>query len=131
MVADLDERRLGSVRAQSPAIRTSTTYRDLLDSPDVDAVIVATAVSTHAGLAREALLRGKHLVEKPLAASSTQVEELIRLADMSGRILMVGHTFLYNPAVRALRELVQSGDLGQVYYIHTQRLNLGLFPTRY
>jgi predicted dehydrogenase len=128
MVADLDERRLAAIQAQHPSVRMTTQYRYLLDSTEVDALVVATPVSTHAGLARQALLAGKHvLVEKPLAASSDEVEALIRLAERSRRVLMVGHTFLYNPAVRALRELVQSGELGQIYYVHAQRLNLGLF----
>ena len=128
MVCDLDESRLAAVRHQHPGIHTTRAFHQLLSSPDVDAVVVATPVSTHASLAREALLAGKHvLVEKPIAGSSGEAEELIRLAKFSSRILMVGHTFLYNPAVRALRELVQTGELGQIYYAHAQRLNLGLF----
>jgi predicted dehydrogenase len=128
MVADLDERRILAIQAQHPGIRTTTNYRDLLTSPDVDAVVVATPVSTHARLAAEALQAGKHvLVEKPLAATSAEGEDLIRLSKEHGRVLMVGHTFLYNPAVRALRDLAQSGGLGEVFYVHTQRLNLGLF----
>src|SRR6266851_4466691 len=118
MVSDLDERR----------IRAITNYQDLLTSQDVDAVVIVTPVSTHARLAREALLAGKHvLVEKPLAATSKDAEDLMHLADEQGLVLMVGHTFLYNPAVRALLELVQGGDLGEILYVHCQRLNLGLF----
>ena len=128
MVADLAEERLATVRSQYPRTHTTTEYQELLESADVDAVVVATPVSTHARFVREALLAGKHvLVEKPIAASSTEAEELIRLAEAESRVLMVGHTFLYNPAVRALRNLVQRGELGQIYYIHAQRLNLGLF----
>src|SRR5205085_11001721 len=88
------------------------------------AIVLATPASTHAKLTREALLAGKHvLVEEPIAMSSAEVEELIRLAEFGSRVLMVGHTFLYNPAVRLLRDLVKSGELGEIYYAHAQRLN--------
>lgn len=128
LVADLSEDRLAAVRQQYPSTRTTTDVRVLLDDSAIDAVIVATPVSTHARLARFALLAGKHvLVEKPLAASSDDCEDLIRLAAARGRVLAVGHTFLYNPAVLLLRELVTAGEIGQVYYAHAQRLNLGLF----
>jgi predicted dehydrogenase len=128
LAADLDEHRLASLRVQYPSIRTTTRYRDLIESRDVNAVVIATPVSTHAALAGEALRAGKHvLVEKPIARFSHEVHELIAVAAREDRVLMVGHTFLYNPAVRALRDLVRNGDLGQVYYIHSQRLNLGLF----
>src|SRR6185369_2958302 len=97
MVADLDERRLAAIQSQHPGIRTTSSYQDLLDSRDVDGVVVATPVSTHARLASEALRADKHvLVEKPLAASSREAEELMLLARERGRVLMVGHTFLYN-----------------------------------
>jgi predicted dehydrogenase len=94
----------------------------------VDAVVVATPVSTHGRIVREALEHGKHvLVEKPIAASSAEAAELVNLARERGLVLMVGHTFLYHPAVRALRDIVRSGELGDLYYVHSQRLNLGLF----
>jgi predicted dehydrogenase len=128
MAADLSEARLAAVKAQYQGLRTTTDHRELLRAPDVDAVVIAAPVSSHARLAREALLAGKHvLVEKPLAASSLECEELIRLASASGLVLMVGHTFLFNPAVLLLRQMVSSGELGAVYYAHAQRLNLGLF----
>ncbi|MDQ3928372.1 MAG: Gfo/Idh/MocA family oxidoreductase [Chloroflexota bacterium] len=128
MVADLDQGRLAAIQAQYPGIRTTTNYQEMLLSPDIEAIVVATPVSTHARFVREALFAGKHvLVEKPIARTSAEAEELIGLAEAGKRVLMVGHTFLYNPAVRALRELVQSGELGEIYYIHSQRLNLGLF----
>ena len=128
MVADRDPRRLAAIRSQYRAMRTTTRFEDLLASPDVDAIVVATPASSHASLARQALLAGKHvLVEKPLALATADAEELVRLAAATGRMLMVGHTFLYNPAVRALRELVQCGELGEIYYANAGRLNLGLF----
>jgi predicted dehydrogenase len=128
MVADLDQQRLTGVQAQHPGVRTTQRYEDLLTSPEVDALVIATPVATHAMLMREALQAGKHvLVEKPIAASSAEADEAIALAEANRRVLMVGHTFLYNPAVRALREIVQQGELGQIFYIHAQRLNLGVF----
>jgi len=128
MVADLDERRLSAMRDRHPGLHTTTQHREMLDSPGVDAVVIATNASTHVRLAREALLAGKHvLVEKPIAVSGQDAEELIQLAECSGLTLMVGHTFLYHPAVRALHDIVQSGELGEIYYAHAQRLNLGQF----
>jgi predicted dehydrogenase len=128
MVADLSEARLASIKAQYPNTRTTQAFEELLQAPDVDGVVIATPVSTHARLACEALRAGKHvLVEKPLAASSRECEELIQLAAERRRVLMVGHTFLYNPAVIMLRDIVAAGDIGQVYYVHAQWLNLGLF----
>jgi predicted dehydrogenase len=127
-VADLDEARLAPLRAQYPSLTTTSDYRALLASDEVDAVVVATPVSTHTPLTREALLAGKHvLLEKPIAASSAEATELGALAAQRGLVLMVGHTFVYNPAVRVLRDIVQRGDLGEIYYVHAQRLNLGLF----
>src|SRR5215469_7022191 len=95
---------------------------------DVDAVVIATPVRTHYALAKDALLHGKHvLVEKPLTANIAQAEELVELARERGRILMVGHTFEYNPAVNELKKLIASGDLGKIYCIEAERVNLGLF----
>ena len=126
-VADLDEARLAKVRSQYPGIRTTSDYGEMLRS-DIDAVVVAAPIRTHYKLAKAALLAGKHvMVEKPLTSSSAEGEELVRLAEERGLTLMVGHTFEYNPAIRALREIVASGELGEVYYIDAARLNLGLF----
>jgi predicted dehydrogenase len=128
MVADLSEARLSAIRNQYPDARTTTDFQELLAVPNVDAVVIATPVSTHADLAAAALCAGKHvLVEKPLAASTQDCQRLIRIAAERDRVLMVGHTFLYNPAVLMLRDMVEAGTLGDVYYAHTQRLNLGLF----
>lgn len=128
MVSDLGEARLAQVREQHRSVRTTRNYREMFDDPSVDAVVIATPVSTHFRFASEALQAGKHvLIEKPIAGSSAEAEQLIRFARINKRVLMVGHTFLYNPAVRALRDLVQSGELGDIYYVHSQRLNLGLF----
>lgn len=127
MVADMDVNRTASLKLSQPWVQTTTQVEDIFRS-DVDGVVIATPVRTHYRLAREALLHGKHvLVEKPLTASVEEAEELVALAYKHERILMVGHTFEYNPAVNELRKLVQSGDLGKIYSIEAERLNLGLF----
>ena len=128
MVADLDARRLSGISLQQhPALQTTTQLEDVFRA-DIDAVVIATPVRTHYQLAKEALLRGKHvLVEKPLTANVAEAEELVALSQKLNRILMVGHTFEYSPAVNELRKLVQSGELGKIYSIETERMNLGLF----
>jgi len=127
MVADMEAYRLASLGMNQSWIQTTTQAEEVFRS-DVDAVVIATPVRTHYQLAKEALLHGKHvLVEKPLTASVAEAEELIALANEQQRILMVGHTFEYSPAVNELRKLVQSGDLGKIYCIEAERLNLGLF----
>ncbi len=127
MVADQDPHRLASLTRDQPSIGTTTNSEDLFCS-DIDGVVIATPVQTHYDLAKAALLSGKHvLVEKPLTTSVAEAETLIAIAQEQQRILMVGHTFEYSPAVNELRKLVQSGDLGKIYCIEAERLNLGLF----
>lgn len=129
MVVDKDARRLASlpVNQYQAWVRKTTQVEDVFRS-DVDGVVIATPVQTHYRLAREALLHGKHvLVEKPLTTSIAEAEDLIALADQQGCTLMVGHTFEYSPAINELRKFVQSGDLGKIYSIEAERLNLGLF----
>lgn len=127
MVADTDPRRLASVSVSQPWVRTTTQVAEVFTS-DVDAVVISTPVRTHYALAREALLHGKHvLVEKPLTANVAEAEELIALANEMKCVLMVGHTFEYSPAVNELRKLVQNGDLGRIYCVEAERVNLGLF----
>jgi predicted dehydrogenase len=100
----------------------------MLNGINLDAVVIATAVRTHFPLAKASLLAGKHtFIEKPMAASSGECEELIDIARKQGAVLMVGHTFLYSPAVRKIKEIVQRGDIGEIRYICARRLNLGLF----
>src|SRR5579864_238825 len=129
MVADLDTRRLLSLAEnQNQSWVHKTTQAEDVFRSDVDGVVIATPVQTHYRLAKVALLHGKHvLVEKPLTASIPEAEELVALAGQQQRILMVGHTFEYSPAVNELRKLVQSGDLGRIYRIEAERVNLGLF----
>lgn len=126
-VCDLCQERLDHVKAIYPDIQTTHNYHEVLAS-DVDAVAIATPVCTHAHLALDALRAGKHvLVEKPMAASSDEAETLIEEAKRRGLVVMVGHTFEYNPAVEAVRDIIASGQLGSVYYINAVRVNLGLY----
>jgi predicted dehydrogenase len=126
MVSDLRADRLGEIKKLYPQIKTTRKYEDLLDG-QIDAVVIATPVSTHFPLARAALLAGKHVfIEKPITSHSENAKELVELAASSGLTLMVGHTFVFNPAVRAVRDIVQSGELGQIYYVNSIRANLGL-----
>jgi predicted dehydrogenase len=125
-VADLDERRRREARENRPRIDAAASHREILERPDVDAVVIATPAATHATMVEEALAAGKHvLVEKPLALDAAAARRLVALAAERGRVLMVGHTFLYNAAVRRLKEYVDGGELGEVYYLYAQRLNLG------
>ena len=124
--SDLRDERLEHIRKLYPNARTTQDHHEVLAS-DVDAVVIATPVSTHHPLAMEALRAGKHvLVEKPLADSAVHAMEIAERADQYGRAAMVGHTFQYNPAVTVVRDLIASGELGQVYYINATRVNLGL-----
>jgi predicted dehydrogenase len=125
-ISELSPERRWAAHMECPEAIAVETAAELIGS-DVDAVVVATPTQTHYALARAALLRHKHvLVEKPLAASAAQAEELLDLAERQGVTLMVGHTFVYNPAVEMLREVVQSGALGQIYYVDAVRANLGI-----
>ena len=127
-VSDLDHKRLSQVTARYPAIKTTADPLELIRDAAVDAIAVATPVSTHFDLAMEALRAGKHvLVEKPMTATAEQGRRLIEQAGRSRRVLMVDHTFVYTGAVRKIRELIDSGDLGHPYYYDSVRINLGLF----
>jgi predicted dehydrogenase len=127
-VTDTRAERLSQARGRYPAVRVSTDYRDLINDPAVDAVAIATPVSSHFDLAMAALRAGKHvLVEKPMAATADQSLALIDEADKRRLVLMVDHTFVYTSAVRKIRELTQGGDLGEIYYYDSVRINLGLF----
>jgi predicted dehydrogenase len=126
-VCDLRGDALSAVGRRYPAARCTTSFEEVLADPDVDGVAIATPVSTHYDLARTALDAGKHvLVEKPLAASSREGEELLEAATERGLVLMAGHTFVYSPPVNVVHELIRSGELGEIYFVSTSRVNLGL-----
>jgi predicted dehydrogenase len=109
-------------------VNTTTDLGDVINDPEIDAAVVATPVSTHHPVAMRLLEAGKHvLVEKPMAGSVAEAEELKKTAEDRGLVLMVGHTFLYTAAVNKMKELITSGELGHIYYINTTRVNLGLF----
>ncbi|HEY7302937.1 MAG TPA: Gfo/Idh/MocA family oxidoreductase [Bryobacteraceae bacterium] len=127
-IADLSEDRRATASRAYPGVKVSADYRDLLRNTQVDAVAISTPVSTHFPLAMEALKAGKHvLVEKPMTASSDQALRLIEEADRRNLILMVDHTFVYTGAVRKIREIIERGSLGEIYYYDSTRVNLGLF----
>jgi predicted dehydrogenase len=127
-VSDLRAQRLEAVRGRYPAVRATTDFREVINAPDVDAVAIATPVSTHFDLGMAALRAGKHLlIEKPLAATSDQALELIGEAERRKRVLLAEHTFIYTGAVRKIRELVADGGIGDIYYYDSVRVNLGLF----
>lgn len=126
-ICDLDRERLQRYRQRYPQARSTTQFTRVLNDPDVDAVVIATPVYTHYGLAAQALAAGKHtFVEKPLASSSKLAEDLVELAATTERVLMCGHTFIYSPSVRAVKRLLVAGTLGDVYFISASRVNLGL-----
>jgi len=125
---DLDEEKLKRIKSLYPEPKVTKNYQEVLNDPTVEAVAIATPVYTHFELAKQMLEAGKHVfVEKPLTRTSQEARELIKLAKKKGKVLMVGHTFLYTAAVNKLKELIDSGELGDVLYISSQRRNLGLF----
>jgi predicted dehydrogenase len=127
-VADMRQDRLALVQRRHPGVETTTDHRDLLKRSDIDAIAISTPVSTHFPLAMEALQAGKHvLVEKPMTTTSEDAVRLIDEADRRNLVLMVDHTFVYTGAVRKVRDLIQKGSLGDIYYYDSTRINLGLF----
>jgi len=127
-VCDLRKERLSSLGKLYPGLKTCTDSSELINDPEIDAVIIATPVSSHFDLAMSALKAGKHvLVEKPLAAKSDQARKMVDEATARNLVLLVDHTFVYTDAVRKIRELISSGQLGEIYYYDAVRVNLGLF----
>jgi len=125
-VCDLIDDRLGSERKSAPAIYTTNKADDILNKDLIDAVVIATPTKTHYELTQKALKRGIHVfAEKPLATSSKECEDLIKLAEANNLILFIGHVFLYNSAVTKLKELVDQGELGNISHITAYRLNFG------
>jgi predicted dehydrogenase len=128
MICDKSSASLARARKAYPSVATCSDPEDILTSPNIDAVAVITPVWTHYDLAKKALQNGKHVfVEKPFTSSSKQAEELIELAARKNLTIMVDHTFLFTGAVKKIRELTESGALGNLYYYDSLRVNLGLF----
>ncbi len=128
MICDKNRERLEHLGQLYPEVKTTTDFSGVLQEPSIDMVAIATPVSTHHALASATLAADKHtFVEKPLASTSAQCRELISLAERHTVTLMVGHTFVYTSTVRKIKEIVNSGDIGELMYISCRRLNLGLF----
>jgi predicted dehydrogenase len=126
-VADLSQDRLDAISKRFPALRVTTDYRELINDPSIDAICVVTPVGTHRTLAEEAFAAGKHVfVEKPLARTVSDAEAIVRAGERAGKTLMVGHTFVYNPAVAVVKGILDAKGIGEVHYLDSQRVNLGL-----
>ncbi len=127
-ICDLKRERLNFIKGERSNFRVTTNYKDVISDPCIQAVAIATPVSTHYQFAKEALENGKHvLVEKPLTASYAHGEELVYLARKKGKLLLVDHTFIYTGAVRKMKEIIDAGELGKIYYFDSVRVNLGIF----
>ena len=127
-ICDINEDRLRHLQTLYPEVKAETRFERLLEQPNLDAIVVATSVKHHFAMAKASLLAGKHtMVEKPLASSAAECEELIEIAQRKGVTLMVGHTFLYSAAIRKIKEIIDHHDIGEIRYISARRLNLGLF----
>lgn len=130
IACDTDTRRLQEIRSQYPHVSTASDLSALLDNSCLEAVVIATPVVTHFELARQALLAGKHVfVEKPIALRCAEAQQLIDLAEQKKRVLMVDHLLEYHPAVERLQQLIQAGELGEIFYLYSQRLNWGIIRT--
>lgn len=127
-VSDQDQKKLDLVQRRYPGVKTTTKFQELLEDPSIDAVAIATPVSTHFELGMAALRAGKHVwLEKPMTETSMQARKLIEEAERRERVLFVDHTFVYTGAVRKMGEIIKAGELGKVYYYDSTRINLGLF----
>lgn len=127
-ICDVDVRRLAHLKALYPLAETSTEYDQIAEDPDIDAVVIATPVRFHYAMAQKSLKNNKHtFIEKPMASSVAQCRELIEIAAQRRLTLMIGHTFIYSTPVQKIKQIIESGDLGEIQYISCRRLNLGLF----
>lgn len=126
LVCDPNEDRLRSVREKYPLIATTTSLEETLANRWIDAVVIATPAKSHFQVARECLLKGKHvLIEKPVTTTVEDAQTLIALAEQAKRVFMVGHTFIYNAGVRKMKQLMRDPEFGKVYYLHATRTNMG------
>lgn len=124
--ADLSEENLRKIKEKYPAVKTTTDYQEIITDPDVDAILVVTPVNSHHKITKSFLEKGKHvLVEKPFTETLEQAEDLISLAESKNLTLMVGHVYLFNPGIKKLKELIKTGQLGDIYYIKAERFGLG------
>lgn len=129
-VADLNEQRLGLLKSRFPTIDVTTDFRTLISNPSIDAVVIATPVSSHFDLALQVLRARKHVfIEKPITETAEQAEQLIAEAEKRGLVLHVDHTFIYTGAVRKIQDLIATGEIGELYYYDSVRVNLGLFQS--
>ncbi len=129
-VCDTDPGKLGKIDRRYPTVKTTVNYQDLLADPTLDAVVIATPVRAHFPLAQQALAANKHVVvEKPMCMSSAECEALVALAEERKLVLMVDHTFAYHGAVRRIKEVIDRGELGDILYFDSVRINLGLFQS--
>ncbi len=127
-VADLDKAKLETVQRRYPSVKTTTNFQELLQDPTIDAIAIATPVSTHFEFGMAALKAGKHVwLEKPMTETSLQARKLVAEADQRKRVLFVDHTFIYTGSVRKMGEIIAAGELGKMYYYDSTRVNLGLF----
>jgi len=127
-ICDTSPDRLAHMRTLYPEVEGTNDFQALVQDESLDAVLIATPVRFHHAMAKACLAAGKHtFIEKPMATSTAECQELIELAEQKGLILMVGHTFLFSPTVRKIKEIIDAGDIGELRYIAARRLNLGLF----
>ncbi|HYG24739.1 MAG TPA: Gfo/Idh/MocA family oxidoreductase [Verrucomicrobiae bacterium] len=126
-MCDINRERLEHLTTLYPDVFPETDFERMVSDPALDALVIATGLRQHFPMARASLLAGKHtFIEKPMASSVAECEELIAIAERSGLVLMIGHTYLYSPAVRKMRDIVEWGDIGEIRYISARRLNLGI-----
>ena len=130
MACDPDESRLEHMKSLYPTIHTTTGFDDVINDKEIDALVIATPVRFHFEMAKKSLEAGKHtFIEKPMASSAAECSELIEIAEKNNLTIIVGHTFIYSPPVRKIKEIIDHGSLGDIQYISARRLNLGLFQT--
>lgn len=126
--SDLEDDRLIFIKSLYPTIKTTKDYREIIKDSSIEAIAICTPVFTHFEIACLALEQGKHvLIEKPMTATAAQAEELVNLAEKKDRVILVDHTFLFTGAVRKIKETIESGEIGEIYYFDSVRVNLGLF----
>ncbi len=126
-VCDIDEKKIAPIKINYPNVKTTADYKEILKDPRVDAVVIALPVFKHYQIAKDSLLSNKHvLVEKPMAATVDEAKELIKIAKEKNKVLMVDHTFEYAEAINKMKEIIEAGELGDIYYIRAEWLNLGL-----